>query len=308
EPSSGPVFVAVGGGKGGVGKTFVASSLALALARSSGPGLEVVAVDLDVGGSNLNLFFGEPVPERELADWFEGRIERFADVARPTRLAGLRYVAGSFDTVTAGDPLRQRKLELIRGLVGLEADVVVLDLPAGSSPATLDFYFLGDHKVVVTSPEPAAFHDAYGFLKNYLLRRILTELREREEVVLTVLEFFRGDDPSKADDRTLTSMMDALRRRHPKAWPEVVSILREDVPLLILNRLHDPRERQYLDRFRAVVRKNLALQCGVLGTIPEEKRVTRAVRDAKPFVLEHPRHEIAKRFSRWAARIADARR
>ncbi|MDX1623487.1 MAG: P-loop NTPase [Gemmatimonadota bacterium] len=64
EPSSGPVFVAVGGGKGGVGKTFVASSLALALARPSGPGLEVVAVDLDVGGSNLNLLLGEPVPER----------------------------------------------------------------------------------------------------------------------------------------------------------------------------------------------------------------------------------------------------
>lgn len=303
EPRPGPVFVAVGGGKGGVGKSFVASNLALALAR---PGdLEVVAVDLDLGGSNLNLFFGEPLPRSELSDWLEGRAASLDDVAQPTRLVNLRYVAGSFDLVTAGDPLRQRKLDLVRGLVGLDADVVVLDLPAGSSPATLDFFFLGEHKIVVTSPEAAALQDAYGFLKNYLLRRFLTEFRDRRDVLRFVLAHFR--DGETAGGKTVSSLLAALRAVHPDVWPRTAAILQEDAPLLVLNRTLRRRERGYLERFQEVLSKNLGLQCPALGIVPENRRVARAVRDGRPFVLAHPRHRITRRFGAWATRIARER-
>ncbi len=42
---------AVGGGKGGVGKSLLASSLAICLART---GNKVTAIDLDLGGANLH--------------------------------------------------------------------------------------------------------------------------------------------------------------------------------------------------------------------------------------------------------------
>lgn len=304
ETRSGPVFIAVGGGKGGVGKSFVASSLALALARRS-PARRVVAIDLDVGGSNLNLFFGEPWPRAEVTDFLEGRSPSLAAVAQRTRLSNLAYVAGGFDLVTAPDPLRQRKLELVRALVGLDADVVVLDLPAGSAPATLDFFFLGDHKIVVTTPDTAAFHDAYGFLKGYLLRRLLTEFRDREEVLGRTLDFFRGADAEA--DRTITALVQALREARPEAWPEIVGILQEDAPRLVLNRVRNRRERGWLERFRLVVRKNLSLYCPVLGWIPEDRRVARSLRHGRPFLLEHPRHRISRRFDVWADLLAERR-
>src|SRR4051812_16741810 len=46
---------AVGGGKGGVGKSLIASSVALSLSRS---GSHVVAMDLDLGGANLHTTLG----------------------------------------------------------------------------------------------------------------------------------------------------------------------------------------------------------------------------------------------------------
>jgi len=287
-----------------VGKSFVASSLALALARKGAArGRRVVAVDLDVGGSNLNLFFGEPWPRAELADFLEGRAPWLSAVAQPTRLENLRYVAGGFDLITAPDPLRQRKLELVRALVGLDADVVVLDLPAGSAPATLDFFFLGDHKIVVTTPDTAAFHDAYGFLKSYLLRRLLTEFRDRPEPLSVVMDFFRG--AGAEEDRSITALVRSLRQEMPEVWPEVAGILQDDAPRLVLNRVRDRRERGWLERFRVVVQKNLSLYCPVLGWIPEDRRVARALRDGRPFLLEHPRHRIARRFDAWSNRLAD---
>lgn len=305
EARGGPTFVAIGGGKGGVGKTLVASSLAIALARrrGGGPRLEVVAVDLDVGGSNLNLFLGEPFPSHELTDFLEGRVESLDLIAHPTRtLPNLRYVAGSMDLVSAGDPVRPRKLALVRALVGLDADVVVLDLPAGTSPATLDFFFLGDQKIVVTNPETAAFHDAYGFLKSYLLRRLITELRDRQDLLFHVLEWFRDADPG--EDRTMTGLVASLQEERPEVAPMIVGILSEDTPWLVLNRLRKPRERIYLDRFRAVVRKHLGLSSPELGTIPDEAKIAEAARTGRPFVLEHPKHRISRVFDTWADRIA----
>ena len=308
EPRSGPVFIAVGGGKGGVGKSFVTASLALALAQGGArSGARVVAVDLDLGGSNLNLLLGEPHPERELADFIDGRVESLAEILQPTRLPNLRYAAGSFDMVTALDPLRDRKLDLIRGLVGLDASYVLLDLQAGATPVTLDFFFLGDVKLVVTNPESTAFHNAYGFLKNYVLRRLLTELRDRRDALHFVLEYYRGTGDEPVPDRTITALIAALREEFPDLEPEVDGILEYDAPLLVLNRVRDREERQYLDRFRAVVEQNLALRCPELGTIPEDRRVGRATREGAPFVLAHPRHPIARRFGDWAVRLSRAR-
>ncbi len=309
DPRPGPVIVAIGGGKGGVGKSFLAANLALALAqRGATIGRRVAAVDLDFGGSNLNLFLGESFPERELADFLDDRAENLDAISQPTQLDNLRYVAGSFDLITAVDPLRDRKLDLVRALVGLKADYVVLDLPAGSAPATLDFFFLGDIKLVVTNPEATAFHNAYGFLKNYLLRRLLTEFRDRKEIMSFILDHYRTSGTvAEVRDRTITSLVENLRAEFPAVRPEVTGILQENTPLLVLNRSRGRRDRQFLTRFRSVLEENLGLVCQALGVIPENRRVAQAVRDGEPFLLAHPRHKISKQLISWTDQLTDQR-
>ena len=53
-----PTIIAIGGGKGGVGKSVVSSNLSAKLAAS---GKKVLAIDLDLGGANLHLFWGKSV-------------------------------------------------------------------------------------------------------------------------------------------------------------------------------------------------------------------------------------------------------
>lgn len=309
DPRPGPVIVAIGGGKGGVGKSFLAANLALALAqRGATIGRRVAAVDLDFGGSNLNLFLGESFPDRELADFLDGQAENLDAISQPTQLDNLRYVAGSFDLITAVDPLRDRKLDLVRALVGLNADYVVLDLPAGSAPATLDFFFLGDIKLVVTNPEATAFHNAYGFLKNYLLRRLLTEFRDRKEIMGFILDHYRGSGTvTEVRDRTITCLVEKLRAEFPAVRPEVTGILQENTPLLVLNRSRGRRDRQFLTRFRSVLEENLGLVCQALGVLPENRRVAQAVRAGEPFLLAHPRHSISKQLITWTDQLTDRR-
>jgi len=47
-------IIAVGGGKGGVGKSFVLSSVGMSLAKKG----KVIMIDADLGGANLHNFLG----------------------------------------------------------------------------------------------------------------------------------------------------------------------------------------------------------------------------------------------------------
>ena len=57
---------AIGGGKGGVGKSLVTANLSICLALM---GYRVCAVDLDLGGANLHTCLGVNIPERTLSDY-----------------------------------------------------------------------------------------------------------------------------------------------------------------------------------------------------------------------------------------------
>ena len=81
-PAPAPVTWAVGGGKGGVGKSVITSSLAIALAER---GLRCAAVDADFGAANLHTVLGVPRPERTLSHFIKLEVEPRCSRPRRTR-------------------------------------------------------------------------------------------------------------------------------------------------------------------------------------------------------------------------------
>jgi Mrp family chromosome partitioning ATPase len=69
----GPVIIPIASGKGGVGKSFLAANLAMALAQS---GHRTIAADLDLGGSNLHSFLGLPNRHPGICDFIRKLAER----------------------------------------------------------------------------------------------------------------------------------------------------------------------------------------------------------------------------------------
>ena len=68
--------LAVAGGKGGTGKTVLTSNLGVGLAIL---GYKVILIDADLGGADLHLSFGMPVPKRNLNDFLSGRLPTISD-------------------------------------------------------------------------------------------------------------------------------------------------------------------------------------------------------------------------------------
>jgi len=161
-PAAGGRIVAVASGKGGVGKTVFAISLAHGLARM---GRRVLLFDGDLGLANVDIQLGL-LPEADLSAVTTGRI--------PLIEARLHHPEGDFDIVagrsgsgtlaTISPATLELLLEALREAAA-SYDIVVLDLGAGLERSVRRMAAFADTLLVLVTDEPTSLTDAYAVLK-----------------------------------------------------------------------------------------------------------------------------------------------
>ncbi len=156
-------ILAVASGKGGVGKTWFAITLAHALSRR---GRRVLLFDGDLGLANVDIQLGL-TPDADLAAVASGRIPLAEAVQSAMTPAASTCSPG------ARAPVRFRRLSpvaLESMLAALRAasvryDVVILDLGAGLDRAVRRMASWADGLLVLATEEPTSLTDAYAVLK-----------------------------------------------------------------------------------------------------------------------------------------------
>lgn len=153
--------VAITSGKGGTGKSFLATNLGVALSQT---GRKVVIVDCDFGLGNAHLLLG--VNPKLTLQHVLGEQVPMEEVVLPTSYGPMLVPAGSGISRLA-DLSEEQMYLLAQGLGDLASgrDVLILDTAAGISPQCLFTLLLCRHVVIVTNPEIAALTDAYALIK-----------------------------------------------------------------------------------------------------------------------------------------------
>jgi len=223
--------IAITSGKGGVGKTSLATNLAIAFARR---GRRVLLVDGDLAMANVDLMLGV-VPQKNLGDVVFGRAAIEEVVL--TTADGVRVLPSGSGVEELADLDDFRRERLLRELSKLEAeaDLILLDTGSGVGRQTIHFARAADRTVIVTTPEPTAFSDAYATLKVLSRGRLRgrpgvvvnmaatpEEGRETERRIRVVAERFLRLKPEYLGHVLLdASMGKAVRRQQPvvKAFP-----------------------------------------------------------------------------------------
>jgi flagellar biosynthesis protein FlhG len=275
-------IVSIASGKGGVGKSTTVSNLGLLLARR---GLNTVLIDLDVGGANLHVMFGELNPKVTLSDFLAHRVETLDEAALKLAVSPrLRLIAGTGETLKNTNPAAQTKRRLERHVRELDADVVLVDIGAGTNLHALDFFLWADIPVLVSTPDPTAVLDLYRFVKLAATRCVTAALGSRESLSEELAE------------KDVTSMEQLLARAR-EAGPEIEARAKEALanfrPALIFNACNE-RDQAAPARLAAVIQKFLGTAADVLGQVPEDPAVARAVRRFLPVVEREPDAPAAK--------------
>ena len=275
---------AVGGGKGGVGKSVVTVLVAEALARR---GVNVVLVDADLGGANLHTLLGVRNPTHSLGDFMERRVESLADVLQPTVVPNLRLITGADDILGIANPKFSQKNRLLTHIDRLQADVILLDLGAGTSITTMDFFLYAAGKVVVVTPQVTSIQNAYSFIKASLYRKF-SRVLTRDPAALELLT--EASNPESGTPiASVGDLRAALESIDPAYGPLVAQCLEDFDLSLVVNMAKSPRERETGQVVRGVARRYLDLAPDVIGWIDYDPEVDRAINNMATFLSNHSR-------------------
>lgn len=183
-------LITVASGKGGVGKTNVASGLGLALSKA---GKRVILLDMDLGLANLDVVLGAR------SDYHLGQVikgERNITEIITRGPGGLSYVSGGpgdEEMANLSHRVLKKLTESLHELAWL-ADYLIIDTSAGLTQNTISFAQVADEVVVVTTPEPTALVDAYALIKTIFQKepdhhlRLLVNMARNEADAVQIIK------------------------------------------------------------------------------------------------------------------------
>ena len=160
--TAGRNVINIASGKGGVGKTWMAITLAHALSRK---GEKTLLFDADFGLANVDVQLGLNA-DQDLGDVVAGRLSmNQAITAFPD--GGFDIIVGKSGSGQLADMGRARLSELKSELWQLAQryDRVIIDLGAGLESAIRSLTPKGGMTLVVATDEPTSLTDAYAYIK-----------------------------------------------------------------------------------------------------------------------------------------------
>jgi ATP-binding protein involved in chromosome partitioning len=181
-------IVAVGSGKGGVGKTTVTVNLAVALAQT---GAAVGLMDADIYGPNVPLMMG--ITDRPHA--IDDRIQTLSNYG--VRVMSMGFLTGNDDTplIWRGPMLHGVIQQFLRQVDWGELDYLLIDLPPGTGDVQLSLTqtvpLMG--AIIVSTPQDVALQDA---------RKAIMMFRQVQVGILGIVENMSYFQCPKCNERT----------------------------------------------------------------------------------------------------------
>ena len=188
-------IIAVASGKGGVGKSLVASTLALILAKK---GNKVGLLDLDLYGPSSHIILG--VEDFSFPEEEKGIL--------PHDVHGIKFMSIVYFTEDKPAPLRGEDItnviiELLAITQWGDLDYLIVDMPPGIGDETLDIikYVKKAEFLVVTTPSKVSM-GAVG--------KLLKILKELKIPVIGIIENMKIDDSTYIHDSVSKMKIDYL--------------------------------------------------------------------------------------------------
>ena len=276
-------IIAVGGGKGGIGKSVICTNLAIGMALS---GQKVVLVDTDFGASNLHALLGINNPLSGFQDLFNDNIANKNSLLIDTGVSNLKFVSGAGDNPGSANIDSKQINTVISFVKNLDTETVLLDLGPGTNYNVIDLFNASMQNVVLTTPEITSVMKTFSFIRSALFRRISLAFEDNTEIQKMV----DHSNPQNANIETYTTEL--LRDRFSVDFSDHLeqlnNIVKEFQPCLIVNCVRSKKDLMTGENLLKLVKKFLDVEVTYLGYIIESDKVRDSVDEMIPFLIKDP--------------------
>ena len=276
-------IIAVGGGKGGIGKSVVCTNLAAGMALS---GQKVILMDTDFGASNLHALLGIGNPAHGFQDFFGDKMVDPKTLLLDTGISNLKFVSGAGDNPGSANIDSDKVATIISFIKNLEADTILLDLGPGTNYNVIDFFNISTQGVVLTTPEMTSIMKTFSFVRGALFRKISLAFQGHPEIQKLV----DHSDPKNGDMDAYTTglLRSKFQERFPDHIDQLNTLINEFNPGLVVNRVRNRKDLMAGDNLLKLVKKFLEVDITFLGYIIESDRVRDSIDEMIPFLIKDP--------------------
>lgn len=272
----------IGGGKGGSGKSFITSSLGRLSAEL---GKKTLIIDLDLGAANLHTLVGVPEPKKGFSDFIRKKIPLLQDTVVETPSENLYLISGAHDNFDVANLPYEQKLKTLRAIAKLDFDRILLDLGAGTSFNTLDFFLISQNGIFITTPEPTSVENVYRLIRSIYFRRIrycfnITDFKEME--VEADRQFGEGSY-NKPD-----CLMKVIARTDPEKYVQLKNEFSAFRFKLIINQVRKHDNISLGLQMSRMVEKHLGLNMEFWGNVAYDDHVHDAICQQVSFMERYP--------------------
>ncbi len=287
---------AIGGGKGGVGKSLVTANLSICLALM---GYKVVSIDLDLGGANLHTCLGVPIPEKTLSDYLTKKVRTLKDLLTPTPIANLSIISGAQDDVGIANLKQMQKAKILSRLHELDADFVLLDLGAGTTFNTLDFFISADQGILTALPEPTSIENTYRFIKSVYHRK----LKMVEDLLQVGPLIDQAMNAKISQNFTPSDLVARIIEINPEMGHKLKMEINKLSPKLIINQVRTQADIDIGFSMKIICRKYFGIDLDYVGYLDYDATVWQSVKKRKPLLMEYPNSSLVNNFDRIVHRL-----
>ncbi|HEX2968216.1 MAG TPA: P-loop NTPase [Bacteroidales bacterium] len=293
-----PFFVPIASGKGGVGKSILAANLAVALANS---GHSVIAIDLDLGGSNLYSYLGLENIYAGIGDYLISKKGKLKDYLVQAGMPNLKYLAADHRVPFLANIGYAQKVKLINEIKNLQADYIVMDLGAGTTFNTLDYFDFSTNGLVVTTFEKPAILNTLSFIKNFIHRVALKEIKQNSTINADINRAYKnltGDD-----FLTIKDIISIAEKVDTALASKIVALTRSYQPRIIFNRGNHPDQLEVCNSLQSSIQKYLSIDLCFFGFLFEEDPAKLSSLQSYSLLRRYPESVLSKGINDISKRI-----
>jgi len=272
----------IGGSKGGSGKSFLTGSLGILLAMH---GKKTLLIDADFGAANLHTLMGISDPVRSLSDFINRNVKTLGEAVIKTSVPNLFMISGARNNLDMANILYMQKLKVLRAISKLPYEYILLDLGAGTSFNTIDFFMMSDSGIFITTPEPTSIENVYRLTRSVYVRKIRQMINVHDFRTMMKKAMARNKNGTIA---YLEDLMDIVKEHDPEKGELIEKNLGELKFKLVINQVRQQDNPNLGILMCKIIEKHVGIKMQFLGNVEFDDRVHDAVCKKAAFVYKYP--------------------